>query len=68
MKIFVFKRRWLAAIPVAMIAVAIFYVVNFPAAVGVSGTTRELPIYCVERDQKVVSISFDAAWGDGRLR
>ncbi len=34
MKIFVFKRRWLAAIPVACIAVAIFYVVNFPAAVG----------------------------------
>ncbi len=64
MKIFLFKRRWLAAIPVVLVAVAIFYVVNFPAAVGVSATTRQLPIYCVQRDQKVVSISFDAAWGN----
>ena len=24
---------------------------------------RELPIYCVQRDDKVVSISFDASWG-----
>lgn len=28
-----------------------------------SVATRQLPIYCVERDQKVCSISFDAAWG-----
>ncbi len=25
---------------------------------------RELPVYCVETDKKVVSISFDAAWGN----
>lgn len=24
----------------------------------------QLPIYCVQRDQKLVSISFDAAWGN----
>ena len=24
---------------------------------------HQLPIYCVQRDQKVCSISFDAAWG-----
>ena len=34
-----------------------------PAAVRASAATRQLPIYCVERDQKVCSISFDAAWG-----
>ena len=39
-------------------------VVNFPSAVMTSAATRQLPIYCVERDQKMVSISFDAAWGD----
>ena len=33
------------------------------AAVRASAATRQLPIYCVERDQKVCSISFDAAWG-----
>ena len=25
---------------------------------------RKLPIYCVDRKDKVVSISFDAAWGN----
>jgi len=40
------------------------YVVNYPAAIGASAATRQLPIYCVQRDQKLVSISFDAAWGN----
>ena len=31
-----------------------------PTAVG----TRRLPIYCTDRDNKVVSLTFDAAWGD----
>ena len=43
-----------------------FYVVNHPAVVGASATTRQLPIYCVQRDQKMISISFDAAWADVR--
>ncbi len=30
----------------------------------VSGQKRDLPIYNVKRDDKLVSISFDAAWGD----
>jgi len=41
-----------------------FYVVNWPAAVGASAAKRQLPIYCVQRDQKLISISFDAAWGN----
>ncbi|WP_277935364.1 hypothetical protein [Parablautia muri] len=28
---------------------------------------RELPIYCVERDEKKIALSFDAAWGNERL-
>ena len=32
--------------------------------VGASAATRQLPIYCVEKDYKVLSISFDAAWGN----
>ena len=31
---------------------------------GASAAARQLPIYCVQRDQKLVSISFDAAWGN----
>jgi len=32
--------------------------------ITVSGTARDLPIYCVGRDHNVVSLSFDAAWGN----
>jgi len=32
-------------------------------ATAVVAQKRELPIYCVERDDKVVAISFDASWG-----
>jgi len=35
-------------------------------AVSVNGSPRELPIYCVDKgDEKIISISFDAAWGNG---
>ena len=44
-------------------AVGIFYAVNCPLTQA-AATARQLPIYCVQRDQKVVSISFDAAWGN----
>lgn len=46
------------------LAVLIFAVVNAPATISTASTARQLPIYCVQRDQKVVSISFDAAWGN----
>lgn len=59
----VIKRRWLTLGAAAICAAAIFCAVNVPAAVSASVATRQLPIYCVERDQKVCSISFDAAWG-----
>ena len=45
-------------------AVAMFAAVNSPAIVGAAATTRQLPIYRVQRDQKMVSLSFDAAWGN----
>lgn len=64
MKLFLLKRRMLAAAACLMAACAMFYAVNHPAIVGTAATTRQLPIYCVQRDQKMVSISFDAAWGN----
>ena len=65
--LFIHRRRW-KALGCLMLAAAIFYAVNFPAAVGAAATKRQLPIYCVQRDQKMVAISFDAAWGDVILR
>lgn len=68
LRFFVLRRRTLTLAAAALAAVGIFTAVNAPAAVRASVATRQLPIYCVERDQKVCSISFDAAWGDGRMR
>lgn len=59
----VLRRKTLTVGAVLLAAAAIFGAVNAPAAVRASVATRQLPIYCVERDQKVCSISFDAAWG-----
>ena len=42
----------------------IFWTVNNPAIVGAAATTRQLPVYCVQRDDKVIALSFDAAWGN----
>jgi len=46
------------------LAAAIFAVVSAPSVVSTAAAARQLPIYCVQRDQKLVSISFDAAWGN----
>lgn len=48
-----------------LLAVAlIFAVVYSPAFVGASAAARKLPVYCVKRDDKCCSLTFDAAWGN----
>ncbi len=54
----------LSAAGMILAVAAIFWVVNSPAIVGASATQRQLPIYSVQRDDKVVALSFDAAWGN----
>ncbi len=58
------SRRVLAALGCLLCAFGMLYVVNDPAVVGASAATRQLPIYCVQKDYKVVALSFDAAWGN----
>jgi peptidoglycan/xylan/chitin deacetylase (PgdA/CDA1 family) len=41
-----------------------FYIISSPIFVGAAATKRHLPIYSVQRDNRVVSLSFDAAWGN----
>ena len=64
MKIFLLRHKYVTMAVGALAAAAVFFAVAMPAAISVSGTERQLPIYCVHRDQKVCAISFDAAWGD----
>ena len=59
------KRRWragaLSAI-VVLCAISAVYVSSVRSA-EVVARKRELPIYCVQRDDGKIAISFDAAWG-----
>jgi len=64
MKLVLLKRKILTAAACAATAAVMLAAVNAPAAIGTAATARQLPIYCVERDQKMLSISFDAAWGN----
>lgn len=67
-KILLLRRWYMVGGAALLAAAAIFYAVNYPASVSAAATTRQLPIYSVERSQKVCAISFDAAWGDGKVR
>ena len=58
------NRRVLSALGFVLAVVLIFWAVNSPAIVGASSSQRELPIYSVQREDKVAAISFDAAWGN----
>ena len=49
-------RRVLSALGTLLIVVLIFWTVNSPAIVGVSASNRQLPVYCVQRDDRVVEI------------
>ncbi len=58
------RKKWVGGAALLALVALIFTLVNHPAVVGVSATTRVLPIYCVQRDNKCVSLTFDAAWGN----
>jgi len=57
------KRRTAAAACVLAAAIMAAAIWN-PGIVGASASARLLPIYCVQRDDKCVSLTFDAAWGN----
>ena len=63
-KVFLLRRWYMVGGAALVLAAAIFYVVSYPASVSTAASARQLPIYSVERSQKVCSISFDAAWGN----
>lgn len=62
-RFFILRRRWLTLAAAGLAALAIFTAVNLPTAVSVSASSRQLPIYCVQCEEKTCAISFDAAWG-----
>ncbi len=67
MKIIIFKKAIIAEVLlVTIIICSVFVWVNSDTNkfISVFKEKKEIPIYCVDTDEKKVAISFDAAWGD----
>src|SRR5690606_13808560 len=66
---FMIYHRYNLIIRVAMVIIiflliSMILIMNNVGIADVFLNTKELPIYSVERSDKKISISFDAAWGD----
>ena len=60
------KKLTVAAAAAAGLALCLLCAI--PRAAVAAATQRDLPIYCVQKDSKVCSLTFDAAWGDAKVR
>ena len=59
--------RWrtaVSALALAALIAATAWAVQKPEALAALAPARQLPVYCVERADKKIAISFDAAWGN----
>ena len=56
------------SIMLAVVVAAVFLAAAAPSFVATSAGAKKLPVYSVQRDDKCVSLTFDAAWGDVILR
>ncbi len=61
------RRRWLAAVAIATAATVLLSGLLIYApyyAASTTAATRKLPIYCTDRSDNRIALTFDAAWGD----
>ena len=58
------KRIGIIAAALAICCFVGFFVTDGGQAIVTAALQRQLPIYCVKKDDKVVALSFDAAWGN----
>lgn len=58
------SKRLLAGAGALVILAAAFFFTPQGQAVMAAALKRDLPIYCVQKENKVVSLTFDAAWGN----
>lgn len=67
MKCFVITRRRLVrltALAVAVVGAAALVSQGLTRVAPATASERELPVYCVQTDQKRACLTFDAAWGN----
>lgn len=66
MKVWILKKQMLVytAVIVALCAALAFFIVQLvPRGIAAATAKKEVPIYSVDRTEKIASLSFDAAWG-----
>ncbi len=61
MKFLIVTKKQIITVFVAVLALTLTVITSFTIFATVE---RKLPIYCVERTDKKIAISFDAAWGN----
>lgn len=64
MKVFIINRKRLMIIASGLITSVAAIALALSPINSIRANERKLPIYCVDKSDKVVSISFDAAWGN----
>ncbi|MDK2798511.1 MAG: peptidoglycan-N-acetylglucosamine deacetylase [Clostridiales bacterium] len=67
MKIFVIHKKTLIIYMLILAFICGAVILNWDTTISVFSSLtpkRDLPIYCVDKQEKVISISFDAAWGN----
>lgn len=68
MKVFLIDRRWVSALIALAACGAIFCAVSFPGVVTAASSTRQLPIYSVEREQRAASVTINISRADIDVR
>lgn len=67
MKLFILTKKSIISIAVCLFSAVLAGVISLGALAQSTETVtepREIPIYCVNTDEKKVALSFDAAWGN----
>lgn len=65
-KVFRFNSKIIIALAVVLVLICIILLFSLlfkPASLPVFQAERKIPIYSVEKNEKVISITFDCAWG-----
>ncbi len=66
MRVFVVSKKIMKIYSLAALALIGIYIggTNIGEAVFTGESSKELPIYCVETQEKKIALTFDAAWGN----
>ena len=68
MRVFLIERRWLSVLAALAACGAIFCAVSFPGVVTAASSTRQLPIYSVEREQRAAALTVNIDGADTDVR